>query len=72
MFLTEGEVNYNTSILNLPPVATGAQFATNVMDATFKRELTSMLNTPYFINAVVEGVENERAGTQNPKRTYDS
>lgn len=66
MFLTEGEVNYNTSILNLPPVATGAQFATNVMDATFKRELTSMLNTPYFINAVVEGVENERAGTQNP------
>jgi len=65
LFLTEGELHYNLGNTNLPPLSS-ATFDTNIFDATIQREVTSMLNTPYFVNAVIQGVENERAGTTNP------
>ena len=65
MFLTEGELHYNLGNTSLPPIS-GATFDQNIFDATVERELTSMLNTPYFINSVIQGVENEKAGSTNP------
>ena len=51
LFLTEGAVDYSEIYIN---------------GKTFDKQLTSMLNTPYFTNAMVEGVMNELTGAPNP------
>ena len=66
MLLTEGEVNFNTTLLNLPPTVPPTTFDPNVFSATLKRDLTSMMNTPYFVNSIIQGVANDRGGVVNP------
>jgi len=67
-FLTEGpihatptEITVQTPNTSLNP---NTSIYTNLDDA--KTRVTSMLNTPYFANALVEGVTNDRAGVQSP------
>ena len=59
---TEGDIQNSLTPVNLvnPPTIFNQD-----IDQTVKR-LTSMLNTPYFINALLDGVTNEKAGTANP------
>jgi len=49
LLLTEGEVNY------------GDQYS----GETYSKQIVSLLNTPYFTNALIEGVTNEISDTQN-------
>lgn len=53
MILTESVVDY------------GNRYNTTENNLT-KNQTTSLLNTPYFINALLKGVENEKNGNQNP------
>ena len=59
---TEGDIQNSLTPINLvnPPTSFNQD-----IDQTIKR-LTSMLNTPYFINALLDGVTNDRAGNANP------
>ena len=51
IFLTEGSVDYSEIYVN---------------GQTYENQITSMLNTPYFTNAVIEGVFNEINNVPNP------
>ena len=53
LVLTESYLNY------------GTKYNTTVNNVT-KTQTTSLLNTPYFINAILKGVENEKNNVQNP------
>ena len=57
-FITEGEIH------GLPTVATIPSGGTNTTAAPVR--LTSMLNTPYFMNALIAGVEADKLGTPFP------
>lgn len=50
---TEGNLNY------------GSDYNGNI----FSRQITSLLNTPYFINSLTEGVTNEINETENPYKS---
>ena len=52
-YLTEGTLDYGTNYNQ----------TTNKLTST---QTTSLLNTPYFVNSILQGVENETNGVQNP------
>ena len=58
-FITEGEIRRFPTVSTIPPTG-----GTNIEMAAVR--LTSMLNTPYFINALIGGVERDKLGTPNP------
>jgi len=59
---TEGNIKNSLTAVNLnnPPTT-----ANQDIDETTKK-LASMLNTPYFINSLLDGVNQDQAGTSNP------
>ena len=68
LLLTEGPVriagNPTTGTINNP---IGQNVQINIPDNN-KERLTSMLNTPYFINSIIEGVGDDRGGVANAYR----
>ena len=53
LFLTESFIDYGTKY------DTTKNFVT-------RKQTTSLLNSPYFINSIIEGVSNERNNIENP------
>lgn len=58
-FITEGEVHGFPTVSTIPPSG-----GTNTQTPPVR--LTSMLNTPYFINALVAGTEADKVGVAEP------
>ena len=56
-FITEGEIHGSPTVATIPGGGTNTELAAV--------RLTSMLNTPYFMNALTAGAEAEKAGTFN-------
>jgi hypothetical protein len=56
-FITEGEIHGSPTVSTIPGGGTNTELAAV--------RLTSMLNTPYFMNALTAGAEAEKAGTFN-------
>ena len=52
-YLTEGTLDYGTNY-------------NTVYNKITSTQTTSLLNTPYFVNSFIKGVDNERDGVQNP------
>jgi len=68
LLITEGPIRMagNPTQGNVVNSAGGPNININIEDS--EERITSMLNTPYFINSIIEGVGDDRVGTANAYR----